>query len=115
MRNLANDQLTKNENSELACAGMKAKLGTTEHLTSCQAISANNFKIAEQYVMEHTLLDGELVVKDVVEDIVGICRKNDNTGSQSATYRYLHTLCSIAFPFEFDSKRGLDIIRRTEN
>jgi len=116
MRNLANDQLTKNENAGLACAGMKASVGTTEGLTSCQAISANNFKIAEQHVLEHTLVDGYLIVKDGVNDVVGLCRKNDNTGSESAVYRYFHTLCSSVYHYEFASMNGVDIIRRrTEN
>ena len=95
---------------------MNKSVGTTEHLTSCQAISANNFKIAEQHVLEHTVTDGYLVVKDGVNDVVGICRKNDNTGSESAVYRYFHILCSNAYGYEFASMNGVDIIRRrTEN
>jgi len=112
MQILAQEQLEKNENVKLACAGMKASVGTTEGLTSCSAISANNFTIAEQFVMQHTIVDGCLVVKDAVNDIVGICRKNDNTGSESAVYRYLHTLCSAAYDYEFASMNGIDIIRR---
>ena len=117
MQILANDQLTKNEKAVLVCAGMNATVGTTEQLTSCQSISNTNFRIAEQYVTEHTLVDGDLIVKDAVNDIVGICRKNNNTGSQSAVYRYLYTLCSSAYPFTFcTNKKGEDIIRRrTEN
>ena len=116
MRIFAQEQLEKNEDAVLACAGMNKSVGTTEQLTSCQAISANNFKIAEQYVLEHTVTDGYLVVKDGVNDVVGICRKNDNTGSESAVYRYFHTLCSAAFGYEFASMNGVDIMRRgTEN
>ena len=116
MQIFAQEQLEKNENAALACAGMNKSVGTTEHLTSSQAISANNFKIAEQHVLEHTVTDGYLVVKDGVNDVVGICRKNDNTGSESAVYRYFHTLCSTAFDYEFASMNGVDIIRRrTEN
>ena len=111
------EQLEKNENAVLANAGMNARVGTTEDLTSCQSISKINFRMAEQYVTEHTLIDGDLLVKDTVNDIVGICRKNNNTGSESAVYRYLHTLTSIAYPFEFAvNEKGEDIIRRrTEN
>ena len=112
MEIFAQEQLEKNENAELACAGMKASVGTTEGLTSCQAISANNFKRAEQYVWEHTLTDGYLIVKDGVNDVVGLCRKNDNTGSESAVYRYFHTLCSAVYNYEFASMNGVDIIRR---
>jgi len=115
MRNLANDQLAKNEESGLACAGMKPKLGTTEGLTSCSAISANNFKIAEQYVLTHTLDGNYLIVKDGVNDVVGICRKNDNTGSDSAVYRYFRTLTSDSYGYEFDNIDGVDIIRRRAN
>ena len=116
MQLIAQEQLEKNENAALACAGMNKTVGTTEQLTSCQAISANNFKIAEQYVLEHTVTDGYLVVKDGVNDVVGICRKNDNTGSESAVYRYFHILCSTAYDYEFASMNGVDIIRRrTEN
>jgi len=99
MHLLAMEQLEKNENAELACAGMNKSVGTTEGLTSCSAISANNFKIAEQYVLEHTITDGYLVVKDGVNDVVGICRKNDNTGSDSAVYRYFRILCSMAMEY----------------
>ena len=110
------EQLTKNEDVVLVCAGMNERVGTTEQLTSCQAISGNNFRIAEQYITEHTLIDGDLLVKDTVNDIVGICRKNNGTGSQSAVYRYLNTLVSCAYPFEFArNEKGEDIIRRTEN
>lgn len=115
MHFLAMEQLEKNENAELACAGMNKSVGTTEGLTSCQAISANNFKIAEQYVLQNVMINGYLVVKDAVNDIVGICRKNDNTGSESAVYRYFRILCSTAYGYEFANMKGVDIIMRRQN
>jgi len=113
MKFIALEQLRKNEDAVLVSVGMNVRAGMTEDLTSCQAISANNFRIAEQYVTEHTLIDGDLLVKEAVNDIVGICRKNNNTGSQSAVYRYLNTLVSIAYPFTFAvNEKGEDIMRR---
>ena len=114
MQILALEQLEKNENAVLACERMNASVGTTEDLTSCQTISDINFRIAEQYVTEHTVVDGDLGVKETVNNIVGICRKNNGTGSQSAVYRYLNTLCSCAYPFEFARNEREDIIRRAE-
>jgi len=117
MQILARDQLRKNEDAVLACERMNGSVGTTEELTSCQSISGINFRIAEQYVTEHTLVDGDLILKDIVRDIVGICRKNNNTGSQSAVYRYIDTLVSSAYPFTLSvNAKGETIIRRrTEN
>jgi len=116
MRNIANAQLTKNEDAVLMCERMNKRLVVTEELTSCQAISDVNFKIAEQYVLERIVVDGYLHVKEGVDDVVGICRKNNNTGSQSAVYRYFRTLCSSAYPYEFAKDgKGEDIIRRAEN
>jgi len=69
MQAKAQGKLTMNMQSDLFVGERTlADVGTTEELTSCQAISNINFRIAEQYLTEHTLVDGDLLLKDTVKD-----------------------------------------------
>jgi len=113
---IANEKIASNKKYLSVSAGMKANVGTTEDLTSCQAINRINFKIAEQYALEHIVVDGYLLVREAVNEITGITKKNNNTGSQQAVYRYFHTLCTSAYGYEFASnENGQDIMRKAEN
>jgi len=114
---IAQDAKEEYEKAVSVCERTLADTGTTEELTSCQAISTINFRIAEQYLTEHTLLDDELLLKDTVRDVVGICRKNNGTGSEQAVYRYINTLTSSVYPFTLclNAKGENFIRRRTEN
>jgi len=117
MQIIAREQIASNKRYVYEGERTLADTGTTEELTSCQAISKINFKIAEQYLTEHTLLDDELLLKDTVRDIVAICKKNNGTGSQQAVYRYIEILTSSVYPFTIClNAKGQDFIRRrTEN
>jgi len=113
MKFIALEQLERNESSTLACGKAYESVGTTEDLTSCQAISKINFTITEQYITEQLRIDSYLLVREAVKEINGITRKLNNTGSESAIYRYLRILTSTAYPYEFASnENGQDIIRR---
>ena len=113
MQIFANEKIESNKRYVYVGERTLADTGTTEEVTSCQAISTTNFRIAEQYLTEHTLVDGDLLLKDTVKNIVGICRKNNGTGSQQAVYRYIDTLTSSVYPFTLSvNAKGQTIIRR---
>jgi len=109
----ANEKIESNKKYVYEGERRQADTGTTEELNSCQAINRINFRIAEQYVTEHTLIDGDLVLPDTIRDIVGLCRKNNGTGSQQAVRRYIDTLTSSFYPFTLSlNAKGQTIIRR---
>jgi len=114
---LAQEKIESNKRYVYVGERTLADTGTTEELTSCQAINRINFRIAEQYVTEHTLIDGDLLLSNTIRDIVGLCRKNNGTGSQQAVRRYIDTLTSSFYPFTLSlNAKGQTIIRRrTEN
>ena len=72
-------------------AGTLADTGTIKETTSQQEISKCNNRITKQFLLEHTIND-ELLLKDAVNAIVDICQDNNDTGSQSAVYRYIDCL-----------------------
>jgi len=117
MQILANNKIESNKKYVYVGERMYADTGTTEELNSCQAINRINFKMAEQYVTEHTLIDGDLILPDTIRDIVGLCKKNNGTGSHQAVRRYIDTLTSSFYPFTLSlNEKGQTIIRRrTEN
>jgi len=117
MQMFANEKIESNKKYVYKGERTLADTGTTEELTSCQAISKINFRIAEQYLTEHTVVDGDILLIDAVKDITGICKKNNDTGSQQAVRRYIDILTSSAYPFTLSlNAKGQTIIRRrTEN
>ena len=117
MNILAQQKIESNKKYVYKRERTQADTGTTEETTSCQAISKINFRITEQYLTEHTLIDDELLLIDVIKDITGICKKNNDTGSQQAIRRYIEILTSSAYPFTLSlNGKGQTIIRRrTEN
>jgi len=117
MQILAGEKIESNKKYVYEGERTLADTGTIEELTSCSAINRINFRTAEQYVNEHTLVDGDLILPDTIRDIVGICKKNNGTGSQQAVRRYIEILCSSAYPFTLSvNAKGQTIIRRrTEN
>ena len=114
----ANEQLRKNEKAGLVCERTNADSGTNKDLTSCSGINKTNKRIADQFLLEHTMNHEEIVLKDGVNAVVNICYENDGTGSQSAVYRYFEELSN---PFNgkytiCGTPKGQNIIRRrTEN
>jgi len=117
MQILANEQLQKNEKAVLARERMLADTGTTKDLTSQQEINKTNMNVTKQFLLEHTLHDNSIILKDAVNAIVNICQEND-TGSQSAVYRYIDSLSNpINGKYTIClNPQGKNIIRRrTEN
>ncbi len=118
MQAKAQGKLTMNIQSDLfTSAGTLADTGTTEETTSQQEISKCNNRITKQFLLEHTIND-ELLLKDAVNAIVDICQDNNDTGSQSAVYRYIDSLSnpySGKYTLSVNSKGQNIIRRRTEN
>ena len=95
-----------------------ADTGTTKELTSQQEINKTNMCVTRQFLLEHTITDDELLLKDVVNAIVDICQNNNNTGSQSAVYRYIDSLTNPwtgKYTLSANPKGQTIIRRRTEN
>ena len=90
----AREKLEKNERTLLACERRLADTATTKEVTSQQEINKINFKIAEQFIQEQTLMEGSVILRDAVNAIVAICRDKNETGSQAAVYRYIDTLAN---------------------
>jgi len=114
----AQGKLTMNIQSDLfTSAGTLADTGTTKDTTSQQEISKCNNRITKQFLLEHTIND-ELLLKDAVNAIVDICQDNNDTGSQSAVYRYIDSLSNPytgKYTLSVNSKGQNIIRRRTEN
>ena len=114
----ANENLEKNEKAVLVRGNTLADAGTTKELTSQQEINKINTRITEQFLLEHTVNDEELILKDVVNAIVDICQKNNHTGSQSAVYRYIDYLTNPytgRYTLSNNPQGKTTIRRRTEN
>jgi len=115
---IAAEKLKENECSTFACEGNLADTGTTEQLSSQQAISKINRSMAEQWIVEHTLMEKEVMLKDAVNAIVNLCNDNNGTGSQSAIYRYIDSLSNPyngKYTLSSNLKGKTIIRRRTEN
>jgi len=115
----AQGKLTMNMQSDLfTCGNTLADTGTTKELTSQQEISKTNMRITKQFLLEHTLTNDELLLKDVVNAIVDICQNNNDTGSQSAVYRYIDSLSNPytgKYTICLNSKGEKIIQRKIEN
>jgi len=111
-------KLKMNEASKYVCERTSADSGTKNDTTSCSEINKTNKRIADQFILEHTMHGEELIEKDGVNAVVNICFENNGTGSQPAVYRYFEELSS---PYNgkytiCSNSKGQNIIRRrTEN
>lgn len=115
---MAQEKLRKNEKTVLACERTLADAGTTKEITSQQEISKINKRITKQFIQEHTINNEELILRDAVNAIVGICDDNNETGSQSAVYRYIDYLTNPytgKFTLATNPQGKTVIRRRTEN
>ncbi len=112
-------KLKENQESDLSTYERTlADTGTTKEVTSQQEINRINYPIAEQFILERTLTDDELILKQAVNAIVDICQKNNNTGSQSAVYRYIDSFTNPytgKYTLSTNSQGKTIIRRRNEN
>jgi len=114
----AMEKLEQNERVLLASERRLADTGTTDELTSSQRINQALEPIARQWLEEHLLMEPEINLKDAVNAIVNLCRKQTGWGSQSAIYRYVDTWTN---PYNGDltlsknENRKTVIRRRVEN
>ena len=118
MQILGNEQLEKNEKAVFTRGNRLADTGTTKELTSQQEISKINKRITKQFLQEHTINNEELILRDAVNAIVDICDDNNETGSQSAVYRYIDSLTNPwtgKYTLSTNPKGQTIIRRRTEN
>jgi hypothetical protein len=114
----ANEKLKENEKSTFACERTLADTATTDGLSSQQEINKINMRITEQFLLEHSINDEELILRDIVNAIVDICQKNNHSGSQSAVYRYIDSLTNPytgKYTLSINSNGKKIIRRRTEN
>ncbi len=114
----AQEKLLENERTVFASERRQADTGTTEELTSSQRINQALEPIARQWLDEHLLMEKEILLKDAVNAIVNLCRKQTGSGSQATIYRYIDTWSN---PYNGDLTLSKDttgkslIHRRTDN
>ena len=94
MQVIAHDKLKANVKREYACERMLADSGIEFNLTSSQSINKINTQIVRQFLLEHTMNGEILYQKDAVNAIVNLCQENNGTGSQTAIYRIIESLCN---------------------
>jgi len=85
----AQEKLIQNEKVVLACERKLADTGTTEDLTSSQAIGKANRPVALQWLEEHLIMEQEILLKYAVPAIVNLCQKKTGWGSHAAIRRYI--------------------------
>ena len=113
MQIIAQDKLKANVKREYACERMLADSGIEFNLTSSQSINKINTQNSKQFLLEHTMNDEILYVKDGVNAIVNLCQENNGTGSQTAIYRIVESLCNpINGKYTICDYNGKNIIRR---
>ena len=115
---LARDKLIQNEKTVLASERILADTGIIEELTSSQSISQSLRPIALQWLEEHTLIDGSILLQDAVPAIVNLCQKQIGWGSQAAIRRYIEEWSNRyngKFTLSQNESRKIVIRRRTEN
>lgn len=110
----AQEKLHQNERTVLASERRQADTGTIEELTSSQAINQALVPIARQWLSEHLIMEQEINLKDAVNAIVNLCRKQTGFGSQPVIYRYIEAWTN---PYNGDltlskNENGKTIIRR---
>jgi len=116
MQVIAYDKVKANQKREYACERMLADSGIDFNLTSSQSINRITTQTTRQFLLEHTMND-KLYEKDAVNAITNLCQENNGTGSQSAVYRIIESLCNpINGKYTTCSTpKGNVIRRRTEN
>ena len=118
MQILAGDKLIQNEKTVLASERKLADTGRIEELTSSQSISQSLRPIALQWLEEHTIIDGSILLKDAVPAIVNLCQKQIGWGSQAAIRRYIEEWTNTyngEFTLSKNESGKIIIRRRTEN
>ena len=117
MRVIAQDKLKANVKREYACERILADSGIEFNLTSSQSINKINTQIVRQFLLEHTMNGEILYLNDAVNAVVNLCQENNGTGSQTAIYRIVESLCNpINGKYTICDYNGKNIIRRrTEN
>jgi len=119
MQDKAQGKIIMNMQFDLfTCENTLADTGTTKELTSQQEISKTNKRITKQFIQEHTINNEELILRDIVNAIVDICQDNNETGSQSAVYRYIDSLTNPytgKYTLSTNEKGQTIIRRRIEN
>jgi hypothetical protein len=114
----AQEKLLANERTVFVCERRQADTGTTEELTSSQRINQVLEPIARQWLEEHLLMEKEIVLRDAVNAIVNLCRKQTGHGSQATIYRYIDIWCN---PYNghltiSKNEKGVNTIhKRTDN
>jgi len=110
MQMIALEKLKENERSVF----VGERTGAYEDTLSEQEISKINKGIAKNFIQEHTINNESLILKDAINAIVNLCNDNNETGSQSAIYRYVESWCNPYNGFLIKEKNpdGVWIIRR---
>jgi len=115
---MARDKLIKNEKTVLASERKLPDTGSIEELTSSQSISQSLRPIALQWLEEHTIIDGEILLQDSVPAMVNLCQKQIGWGSQAAIRRYIEEWSNPyngKFTLSKNESGKIIIRRRTEN
>lgn len=106
-------KLKMNEASKSVCERIEVDSGTDIELTSSQQINQINTRITKQFLLEYTMNDDILYLKDAVNAIVNLCQENNDTGSQAAIYRIIERLCNpINGKYTICDYNGKNVIRR---
>lgn len=106
-------KLKMNEVSMYVCERKSDDSGTELNLTSSQQINKINTRIAKQFLLEHTMNDEILYLRDACNGIVNLCQENNDTGSQSAVYRVIEFLTNrINGKYTICDYNGKNVIRR---
>lgn len=115
---ISREKLLQNEKSVLASERKLADAGSIEELTSSQETSNIVRPIALQWIQEHLLIDGEIVLKYTVPAIVNLSQKQVKRGSHAAVRRYIEEWTN-PYNGQFTLSKndsGENVIRkRTEN
>ena len=115
---IAHDAKEEYEKAVLVCERMLADTGTTEQLTSSQAINKTNKPLCLMKLNEYTLHGNYVKEEDYVNAMDNLCFEMNGTGSQAAIKRYVNSFCNPLngkFTLSKNEKDETIIRRRTEN
>jgi len=113
----ATKKMIQNERDVLASERI-ADSGTTEELTSSQAISKSVRPIALQWLEEHLMMENEILLRDAVPAIVNLCQNMIGWGSHAAVRRYIEVWSNPyngKFTLSKNESYQTIILRRTGN
>ena len=111
-------KLKQNQRQNLVCGNELADTGTTEQLTSSQAINKTNRKLCVMKLTEYILHGNTIKQKDYVNAMANLCQEMYGTGSSSTIYRYVDEFTNPLngkFTLSVDQDGDTIIRRRTEN